>query len=113
MADLLGGTRYQIPYPSLLWPIFFALLFTVLNLRGVRTSARINKTLCAIMGAVILRIFLVHDSLHLPSATVSRSLFSASVLQPRDLYDQPVFHGTSVNFAGANLVLDYLRSPRY
>src|SRR5579863_7194256 len=49
MADLLSGTRYQIPYPGLLWPIFFAVLFTALNLRGVQTSARINKTLCAIM----------------------------------------------------------------
>jgi putrescine importer len=57
MADLLGGTRYQIAYPGLLWPIFFAALFTVLNLRGVRTSARINKTLCAIMAAVILALF--------------------------------------------------------
>src|ERR1035441_9447890 len=46
MADLLGGTRYQIPYPGLLWPIFFAVLFTVLNLRGVHTSARINQILC-------------------------------------------------------------------
>src|SRR5450432_4382145 len=53
MADLLSGTRYQIPYPGLLWPIFFAVLFTVLNLRGVQTSARINQILCAIMGAVI------------------------------------------------------------
>src|SRR6202051_2132323 len=51
MADLLTGTRFQIPYPGLIWPLFFAGLFTALNLRGVQTSARINKTLCAIMGA--------------------------------------------------------------
>ena len=89
MADLLGGTRYQIPYPSLLWPIFFAALFTVLNLRGVRTSARINKTLCAIMGAVILAFFWYTIRSHLSSAAVSRGLFSASVLQPRNLHDQP------------------------
>ena len=57
MADLLTGTRYQIPYPGLLWPIIFAVLFTALNLRGVKTSARINQTLCAIMGAVILAFF--------------------------------------------------------
>src|SRR5438105_10639456 len=54
MADLLTGTRFQIPYPGLIWPLFFVCLFTALNLRGVQTSARINKTLCAVMGAVIL-----------------------------------------------------------
>src|SRR5580704_8375801 len=53
MADLLSKTRYQIPYPGLLWPLVFATLFTVLNLRGVNTSARINKILCVVMGAVI------------------------------------------------------------
>jgi amino acid transporter len=39
MADLLAGTRYQLPYPALLWPLIFAGLFTALNLRGVQTSA--------------------------------------------------------------------------
>ena len=54
MADLLAGTSLQIPYPGLIWPLFFAVLFTVLNLRGVQTSARINNILFAVMGAVIL-----------------------------------------------------------
>ena len=39
------GTRYQIPYPGLLWPIFFAVLFTALNLRGVRP--RPESTRCS------------------------------------------------------------------
>src|ERR1700734_1860162 len=57
MADLLSESRFQIPYPGLIWPLVFAGLFTVLNLRGVKTSARINATLCAIIGAVILAFF--------------------------------------------------------
>src|SRR4030088_3066543 len=68
MADLLTGTRYQIPYPGLLWPIIFALLFTGLNLRGVQPSARINSILCAIMGAVIVAYFwfTIRYIFHLP-----------------------------------------------
>src|SRR5499427_3476081 len=46
----------EIPYS--LWVLCFALLFTGLNLFGIRTSARINDSLAAGMGIVIV-IFLV------------------------------------------------------
>jgi amino acid transporter len=46
----------EIPYP--VFVIFFITLFTGLNLFGIRTSARINETLAAGMGVVIL-IFLI------------------------------------------------------
>ena len=39
-----------IPVP--VWSVFFALLFTLLNLRGVEASARTNQWLAACMGAV-------------------------------------------------------------
>src|SRR5215472_1590167 len=42
----------QIPYAA--WVILFLVLFTGLNLFGIRTSARINTTLAAGMGVVIL-----------------------------------------------------------
>jgi len=35
------------------WSIFFALLFTMLNLRGVETSARVNRWLAAFLGSVV------------------------------------------------------------
>src|SRR5215472_1171945 len=41
------------------WFVVFASLFTVMNLRGVETSARINKILCAVMGVVIVAFFVV------------------------------------------------------
>src|SRR5438067_9976878 len=40
-----------VPFP--VWVIFFAALFTLLNLNGIRTSARINTALAAGMGVVI------------------------------------------------------------
>ena len=35
------------------WKIFFALVFTLLNIRGIKTSARINTGMAAGMGAVV------------------------------------------------------------
>ena len=39
------------------WKIFFAVVFTLLNIRGVKTSARINTGMAVFMGAVIAVIF--------------------------------------------------------
>ena len=96
MADLLSGTRFQIPYPGLIWPLFFAALFTALNLRGVQTSARINKTLCAIMGAVILAFFwyTIRYIFHLPQ--YPEAYFLRPFYNPETFTVNRVFHGTSV-----------------
>jgi amino acid transporter len=42
----------SLPFPA--WAVFFATVFTVLNLRGVKTSARIDEWLCAGMTVVVL-----------------------------------------------------------
>ena len=41
------------------WKIFFAVVFTLLNLRGIKTSARLNSGMAAGMGAVVVVIFVV------------------------------------------------------
>jgi putrescine importer len=43
--------------PAWTWKVFFAVVFTVLNLRGIKTSARINTGMAIFMGAVIAMIF--------------------------------------------------------
>src|SRR4051794_19428477 len=45
-----------IPYGG--WALFFALLFTGLNVQGIKTSARVNAGLAAAMGVVITIFFL-------------------------------------------------------
>jgi amino acid transporter len=42
----------EVPYA--VWAVFFALLFTGLNLRGIRASARTNEVLGIAMGAVVI-----------------------------------------------------------
>jgi putrescine importer len=43
--------------PAWGWKIFFAVVFTLLNIRGVKTSARINTVMAIAMGAVVAVIF--------------------------------------------------------
>ena len=45
--------------PYWVWAVFFALVFTLLNVQGVKTSARVNSALAAGMGVVIAIFFVV------------------------------------------------------
>src|SRR5579872_4475752 len=44
--------------PSWAWKIFFAIVFTLLNIRGIKTSARINTAMALLMGMVVVAIFI-------------------------------------------------------
>ena len=104
--------------PHAAWVVFFALLFTLLNLARVETSARLNAVLTAVLGLVIV-IFM---------AAVARWLFHGhAVIGPallRPLYDRQTFssrtvlHGTSIavltyiGFDGISTLADEARNPR-
>lgn len=53
-----GQTHEFAPaVPEWGWKIFFAVVFTLLNMRGIKTSARVNAGLTAGMSAVVVVIF--------------------------------------------------------
>jgi amino acid transporter len=56
-AQLARNAAPGVPY--MIWAIFFAAVFTGLNLFGIRTSARINDALAIGMGMVIALFFVV------------------------------------------------------
>jgi len=105
----------EVPY--IVWAIFFAALFTLLNLNGVETSARINTMMAAALGVVIVLVVIsfMRYLLHLPHQPVSfyatpfydRSTFSSSAL----------FRGTSIavltyiGFDGISTLTDEAKSP--
>jgi putrescine importer len=95
-----GNLVPEIPFP--LWAVFFALLFTGMNLFGVRTSARINEGLAAAMGIVI-GIFLIAAARYILGVPRSGVEFFV-----RPFYDSHTF-STSAVLGGTSLaVLTYI-----
>ncbi|MHB8755666.1 MAG: APC family permease [Candidatus Acidiferrales bacterium] len=106
----------QMPY--FLWAIFFALLFTWLNLRGVETSARINAFLAAGMGIVIV-IFVVEAIryiYHLPY--YGPGFFTHPFYNPKTFSSPALFRGTSIavltyiGFDGISTLSEEVKNPR-
>jgi putrescine importer len=93
--NILPGLSYYV------WILLFAAFFTWVNLRGVKTSARMNEVLC--VGMVIVVIFFL--------ASVVRLLWHAQhdpgfFLRP--FYNPATFHPSSI-FAGTSVaVLTYI-----
>ena len=112
MMNILPGIPYAV------FAIFFALLFTVLNLRGVKTNARNNQILIILLSIVVL-IFIAYSI---------RYLFNLPGLDPgqftRPFYDPATFSlslvlsGTSIaaltyiGFDGISTLSEEVRNPR-
>jgi putrescine importer len=89
-----------VPYWA--WAIFFALVFTALNIQGVKTSARVNSGLAVGMGVVI-AIFFV---------TAARYIFGhphdGSAFFTRPFYDPQMFNTRAVLGGTSIAVLTYI-----
>jgi putrescine importer len=95
-----GNVVPQIPYAA--GAVFFAVLFTLLNLRGIRATARTNEVLVAAMCVVIVYFFAaaVRYILHLPA--IPPGFFT------RPFYDPATFSWGALSTGTSIAVLTYI-----
>jgi putrescine importer len=111
-----GNVVPEVPY--VVWAIGFAALFTFLNLRGVKTSARINEGLAAAMAVVIVLFLIAAVRYLLRTAHPSLSFFSHPFYDPGTFSRQTVLTGTSIavltylGFDGISTLSEEAENPR-
>jgi putrescine importer len=89
-----------IPYGG--WAVFFAALFTFLNVQGVKTSARVNTGLAAGMGIVV-AIFFVAAARYIFGSPHDGAAFFTN-----PFYDPQLFNAKAVMGATSVAVLTYI-----
>ena len=104
----------EIPYA--VWAVFFAVLFTLLNLRGIRATARTNEVLVLAMCVVVVYFFVAAVRyLHARSTGVS---FTRPFYDPQTFFLSRISTGTSVavltyiGFDGISTLSEEAHNPR-
>ncbi len=85
-----------LPMPYPLWATLFALMFTWLNLRGVETSAIINRWLAIGMSAVVLCMLFSMTRFLAASGHHTLSFFTKPFYDPATFSFPAVFTGSSI-----------------
>ncbi|MGC2621040.1 MAG: APC family permease [Acidobacteriaceae bacterium] len=105
----------EVPY--IFWIFFFAALFTMLNLNGVETSARINAGMAAALGVVIVIVVAaaLRYLMHLPPQHAS--FYTTPFYDPSRFSSHALFRGTSIavltyiGFDGISTLTDEAKNP--
>jgi putrescine importer len=107
----------EVPY--LVWAIFFAALFTILNCNGVETSARINAGMAAALGVVIVLVLIASVRWILHLAHPNAGLFLDPLYNRGTFNTSAVLHGTSIavltyiGFDGISTLTDEAHDPAH
>jgi putrescine importer len=105
----------QVPY--VIWTVFFFLLFTLLNLRGVRASARTNAVLATFMGVVI-AIFFIVAARYIFGHPQDAAPFTRPFYDPQTFQWRAVLGATSIavltyiGFDGISTLSEEVENPR-
>jgi amino acid transporter len=105
----------EVPYAA--WVVFFALLFTVLNLQGVRASARTNQILGVGLSVVVL-LFLAASVRYLLGIHLGRAELLRPFYDPATFSLPVVLTGTSIacltyiGFDGISTLSEEVENPR-
>jgi amino acid transporter len=104
--------------PYIVWALFFFGMFTLLNLRGIRTSARINAALAAGMGVVITIFFVAAARYIFGHPHNDAGFFTRPFYDPSSFSAGAVLGGTSIavltyiGFDGISTLSEEARDPR-
>jgi len=104
-----------VPYPA--WVALFAVLFTALNLRGVKASARTNEVLAVAMF-VVLALFLVSGARYLIGLHLGRRELLLPFYNPETFSWPVVLTGASIasltyiGFDGISTLSEEVENPR-
>jgi amino acid transporter len=105
-----------VPYGA--WAVFFALVFTALNVQGVKTSARVNTALAAGMGVVIAIFFVAAARYIFGNPHDGAAFFTRPFYDPQLWNTKAVLGGTSVavltyiGFDGISTLSEEAENPR-
>ncbi len=100
------------------WKIFFAVVFTMLNLQGIKTSARVNTILAAAMGCVVVLVFAKTIGYILGHPHVEPGFFTRPFYDPQTFTFKDVFGCTSlavltyIGFDGISTLSEEAENPR-
>jgi putrescine importer len=82
------AAQFAPAVPAWAWKIFFVIVFTLLNIRGIKTSARMNTGMALLMGMVVVAIF------------VAAARFILGVPHDALYYSRPFYDPQTFTFGG-------------
>ena len=106
-----------LPLPFAVWATFFAVLFTVLNLQGVKTSARTNALIAGGLGFVIV-LFLFSAFRYVFALPLDGAALTRPFYDPATFSFDKVSTGTSlavltyIGFDGISTLSEEAKNPR-
>jgi len=104
--------------PYAVWAIFFAAVFTGLNIQGIKTSARVNTLLAAGMGAVVAIFFVAAARYIFGNPHDGAAFFSRPFYDPQTWDMKAVLGATSIavlsyiGFDGISTLSEEAENPR-
>lgn len=104
--------------PYILWAAFFATLFTLVNLRRISATARINIIMTVAMGVVILAMVVCSVRYVMRIPMLDAGFFTIPFYNPRTFNWHKVATGTSlavltyIGFDGISTLSEEVRNPR-
>jgi len=85
-----------LPIPYIVWAVFFALLFTLLNLRGIKASAATNRWLTIAMSLVVVYMVIIMVRYMAGIGPVTPAFLTRPFYDPANFSLSAVFTGTSI-----------------